>query len=66
MNASETIKSWRWRLKRIRHKSKDFAPLIGIDQSLFSAYCSGRISPSIERFDLIENKIKELELNAGV
>lgn len=60
MNASETIETWRWRIIKAGYKSKDFAALLDIDGSLLSAYCKGRVKPSLERFDLIENKLKSL------
>ncbi len=60
MNAKETIKSWKWRIVKADHSAKSFAELVGISPSLLSEYWTKKKSPSIERFDLIENKLREL------
>ena len=60
MNASETVATWRWRIVKSGVQARDIAAALGIDPSLFSSYCSGRITPSLERFDLIEDKLKSL------
>lgn len=60
MATKEIIQSWKWRIVKAGHTAKSFAELIEISPSLLSEYWSGAKSPSIERFDLIENKLREL------
>jgi len=58
MGARETIKTWQWRIKKTGKNQGEFARLVGISPSLLSDYCNGKKSPSLERFDLIENTLK--------
>lgn len=61
-NAKETIKTWRWRIVKAGFNVRKFSALPGINipASLFSEYLNGKKSPSLERFDLIEDKLKSL------
>lgn len=61
MNTTETIASWKWRIKRVDMTLKDFAKYIGISPSLLSDYCNFKKSPSLFRFQMIEDTIKEFE-----
>lgn len=62
LSARETIQTWKWRIVKAGHSQKSFLALDGVNiaQSLFSDYLNGKKDPSIERFDLIENKLKSL------
>lgn len=60
MGVKETIKTWKWRIIKAGFKLQDFAAAVEIPQGQISNYCAGRIVPSLERFDIIEGKLKEL------
>jgi len=60
MNARETIQSWRWRIVKAGHNTRSFANLLDMSPSIFCEYFKGTKSPSIERFDVIENKLREM------
>lgn len=60
MNAKETIKTWRYRIVKANLNASQFGEMIGVSSSLLSQYMGGKISPSLENFDLIESKLKEL------
>ena len=62
MSAKTIIKTWKWRIIKAEHTAKSFAELIDVAPSLLSEYCSEKKTPSIERFDLIENKLREMEV----
>lgn len=60
MNAKETMLTWKWRLAKAGVTAKKLCEELGIDQSQFSQYVTGKQTPSLERFDLIEGKLKSL------
>lgn len=60
MNAKETIMTWKWRLAKAGVTAKWFCGELGITQQQFSQYLSGKQNPSLERFDLIEGKLKSM------
>ena len=60
MLASETIKTWKWRIVKAELSNNEFAEKVGISANLLSQYLTGATTPSIERFDEIEGKLKEL------
>lgn len=60
LNASETIQTWKWRIVKAGYNQKTFAELLEIAPSLFSEYLARKKDPSLERYDLIEGKLKEL------
>lgn len=60
MNTREIISTWKWRVVKAGYNQKNFAKLLGISPSLFTEYQKGKKDPSLERFDLIENKLKTL------
>jgi transcriptional regulator with XRE-family HTH domain len=60
LSAKETIKTWKWRIVKAGHNGITFAELLGIAPSVLSEYMSGKKSPSLERYDHIEGKLKEL------
>lgn len=60
MDIRETIKSWQWRIVKAGYRQGSFADMLEIAPSLFSEYINGKKDPSLERFELIENKLKEL------
>lgn len=60
MTTKETIQSWKWRIVKAGHTAKSFADIVDISPSLLSEYWTEKKSPSIERFDLIEGKLKDL------
>ena len=60
MSIRETIKTWKWRIAKTGKSMNEISKELNISPSVLSQYCSGFISPSIERFDLIEEKLKDL------
>lgn len=60
MSIQEKIKSWKWRIVKAEYNVKSFADLMGFSASSMSEYMSGKKKPSIDRFEEIENKLKEL------
>lgn len=60
MTAKETIESWPWRIKKAGMNQGDFAESIGISPQLFSTYVNGKANPTLNRFDEIENALREL------
>lgn len=60
MNIREVIASWKWRVVKAGYSQKRFALLLGISPSLFSEYTTGKKDPSVERFERIEDKLKQL------
>lgn len=60
MGAREIIKTWKWRIKKANYSMGDFAKFTGVSPSLISDYCNGKRTPSLQRFDLIENTLKFL------
>lgn len=60
MSIRDSINTWRWRIVKAGHNLRSFSKMLGIAPSLFSEYCSGKKDPSIERYELIEGKLKEL------
>lgn len=60
MSHQDTIKTWKWRITKAGYKKGDFAAEIGIPRPMLSNYLHGRATPSLDRFDLIEDKLKEL------
>jgi transcriptional regulator with XRE-family HTH domain len=61
MSVFDTIKTWKWRIVRADHTMQSFCELVKVNPSLMSQYISGQIKPSIERYDLIEGKLREFE-----
>lgn len=61
MTAKETVQTWRWRIVRSGHNAASFSKILGIAPSLMSEYLSGVKTPSLGRFDEIEEKLKDLE-----
>ena len=55
------MKTWKWRLAKLDIKIIDFAEKIKIPQTTLSAYLSGKLTPSLSRYDEIEKKLQELE-----
>lgn len=66
MNAKETVKSWRWRIVRVEYTATQFADMLGISRGVFSEYLTAKKAPSLERFDIIESKLRELEAEKGI
>lgn len=66
MNNRETIKTWQWRIKRVGLNMGAFADQAGVKLALLSHYTNGRADPPSSKFDIIEGKLKELELAAGL
>ncbi len=60
MNTREIIKSWKWRIVKAGYRSGEFAALLGIHASLMSNYLNEKQNPSLGKFDLIEQKLREL------
>jgi len=56
----EIIASWRWRITKAGLKIKDFCALIDLKPGQMSGYLSGEVTPSIDTFEKIEGKLKEL------
>ena len=56
----EIITSWRWRITKAGLKIKDFCALIYLKPGQMSGYLSGEVTPSIDTFEKIEGKLKEL------
>jgi hypothetical protein len=60
MHTDEIIKSWRWRIAKAGHKMGSFCVLINIAPSALSEYQSFKKSPSLKRFNLIEQTLKDM------
>ena len=60
MNAKDTIATWKWRIVKANISAKAFSESLGIQPQQFSLYITGKQNPSIERFDMIEGKLKDL------
>lgn len=54
------ISSWRWRITKAGLKIKEFCPLIDLKAEQMSGYLNGKVTPSIDTFEKIEGKLKEL------
>lgn len=59
LDTKSIIESWPWRLKKAKVQQKDFAPMVGLDESRLSLFFGGKATPSLETFELIENKLKD-------
>lgn len=60
MSTREKIRTWKWRIISAGYGIGEFAEMVGISHTLLSAYFSGKNTPSLERFDLIEQTLKEM------
>ena len=60
MKSNEKIQSWRWRIVKSGNTIKSFSELVNVSPSEFSEYFAGNRHPSINRFDMIEDKLTEL------
>jgi len=56
----EIISSWRWRITKAGLKIKEFCALIDLKPGQMSGYLGGDVTPSIDTFEKIEGKLKEL------
>lgn len=56
----ETVKSWKWRITKAELKVYEFCEKIDMHPQQFSRYLTGDINPSMETFDKVEGKLKEL------
>ena len=60
MDTKEIVKSWKWRIVKAGLNVGDFSEQIGVARSAMSEYLNGKKSPSLERFDRIENKLRDM------
>ncbi len=65
MDVKKTIADWRWRIVKAGYTQSSFARELGIAPSSLTDYFSGRIMPSLERFELIENTLADHEFGGG-
>lgn len=54
------VASWRWRITKAGFNIKGFCPLVGLKAGQMSGYLNGKVTPSIDTFEKIEGKLKEL------
>lgn len=66
MDTKQIVNSWRWRIIRVGLTMGDFALSLGLAKSAMSEYVSGKKSPSLGRFEQIENTLAGLERAAGI
>ena len=60
INTKKTISTWRWRIVKANHNIKSFAEELDIAPSIVCEYLSGKKTPSLGKFETIENKLREL------
>jgi predicted transcriptional regulator len=65
LDTQKTIDSWRWRIVKAGYKANSFAKEVGVSQGAMSEYLNGKKTPSLAKYQQIENKLRYLEvLNA--
>lgn len=61
MTAKEIISTWRWRIIKAGFKNYGaFAKELRIQPALLSLYMTGKKSPSVKKFDLIETTLRNM------
>ena len=58
---TEEQESWKKRLLALGIAQRDFADMVGEDETVICQYFNGHREPRIEKFRKIEAKIQELE-----
>lgn len=55
-----SVATWRARIKMADKTEAGFAAEVGISKSVLSGYLNGRNKPTIDKFELIENRLRNL------
>ena len=61
MNAKEQVRKWKGRIHMLGYKQGEFAESLGIKRHNMSLYITGRVTPPLETYIKVENKLKQLE-----
>lgn len=60
LNVRETMKSWGWRIKKAGMNLTTFGDTVEISQPMLGAYVNGTKTPNVMRYEMIENKLRDL------
>lgn len=58
--------TWHWRIVRLGLSQGKFGALIGMHRQQISTYVTGKHTPTERNANLIEDKLKQLELSQGI
>jgi transcriptional regulator with XRE-family HTH domain len=58
--ASGKIATWKERMTKAGHTQKSFCELVSVTPDLMSRYINNKTKPSINTYDKIEEKLREL------
>lgn len=56
----EAVRSWKWRIHKAGLRIGEFCNQIDMQPQQLSRYMSGKICPTLDTFDRIEGKLKDL------
>jgi len=60
LNTPEIMATWKWRIVKAGKTAFSFSKMVGINPAIMNGYVNGSKMPPIDRFDMIENALREL------
>lgn len=60
MDIAKIRKSWKWRIVKAGITQQDMAKAAGVSQVTISNYINMKCNPSLDKFEIIENKLKDM------